>query len=146
MELPPLNEPPTVDPSNALAAPELKGGAEPPQRLTLVPPERQQQAARWIVRAMRNVRAAANRLGGVARAFLPKLLPTQEPNPWALGSPAMMFIAVLVPLVVVTIASAVYFRYGRSVQYEQYLVQVRDARAPGADTCRCGGAARGLAA
>ena len=30
---------------------------------------------------------------------------------------------------VVTIASAVYFRYGRSVQYEQYLVQARDARA-----------------
>ena len=40
-----------------------------------------------------------------------------------------MFIAVLVPLVVVTVASAVYFRYGRSVQYEQYLVQAQDARA-----------------
>ena len=41
----------------------------------------------------------------------------------------MMFIAVLVPVLVVTIASAVYFRYGRSVQYEQYLVQARDAQA-----------------
>jgi len=40
----------------------------------------------------------------------------------------MFFVAVLVPLVVVTIASAVYFRYGRSVQYEQYLLQVQDAR------------------
>ena len=44
----------------------------------------------------------------------------------------MMFIAVLVPLVVVTVASAVYFRYGRSVQYEQYLVQAQDARAQAA--------------
>jgi hypothetical protein len=40
----------------------------------------------------------------------------------------MMFIALLVPLAVVTIASVVYFRYGRSVEYEQYLVQAREAR------------------
>ena len=41
----------------------------------------------------------------------------------------MIFIAILVPLVVVTIASMVYFRYGRTVQYEEYLVQARNARA-----------------
>ncbi len=99
------------------------------QKLTLLPPERQQQVARWIVRALRNVRATGSRVSAALGAFLPHLLPSQEPNPWALGSPTMMFIAVLVPLVVVTIASAVYFRYGRSVQYEQYLVQARDARA-----------------
>ena len=41
----------------------------------------------------------------------------------------MAFIAILVPLVVVTIASVVYFRYGRSVQYEEFLVQARNAHA-----------------
>jgi hypothetical protein len=41
----------------------------------------------------------------------------------------MAFIAILIPLVVVTVASVVYFRYGRSVQYEEYLIQARDARA-----------------
>ena len=37
---------------------------------------------------------------------------------WAQSSPALAFIALLVPLIVVTVASVVYFRYGRSVQYE----------------------------
>ncbi len=39
----------------------------------------------------------------------------------------MMFIAVLIPLIVVTISSVVYFRYGRSVQYEEYIVQAQNA-------------------
>jgi hypothetical protein len=122
-ETPPANVPPVLWASPPATTPEA------PQKLTLIPPERQRQAARWIVLALRRTRTSADRTGAAVSAFLPKLLPTQEPNPWSLGSPAMMFIAVLVPLVVVTIASAVYFRYGRSVQYEQYLVQARDARA-----------------
>jgi hypothetical protein len=61
--------------------------------------------------------------------FVPRVLPVSGPVSWSFLSPAMMFIAVLVPLVVVTVASAVYFRYGRSVQYEQYLVQAQDAGA-----------------
>ena len=98
------------------------------QSLTLRPGERERDAARRVVRAIKVTRSAADRVGGGLRNFLPHLLPVQEHNPWSLASPAMMFIAVLVPLVVVTIASAVYFRYGRSVQYEQYLVQAEDAR------------------
>jgi hypothetical protein len=65
---------------------------------------------------------------GIGR-FVPRLLPVSGEISWSFLSPAMMFIAVLVPLVVVTVASAVYFRYGRSVQYEQYLIQSQDARA-----------------
>ena len=41
----------------------------------------------------------------------------------------VLLIAVAVPLVVVLIATLVYFRYGRSVQYDEYLVQARNARA-----------------
>ncbi|MFH1185328.1 MAG: hypothetical protein V1755_09870 [Chloroflexota bacterium] len=99
------------------------------RRRDLISAEQQRKAARSIVGALRVSRHAADRVGSGLRNFLPHLLPTTEQNPWSLASPAMMFIAVLVPLVVVTIASAVYFRYGRSVQYEQYLVQARDARA-----------------
>jgi hypothetical protein len=94
----------------------------------VISPEQKRQAARRIVGALRGFRHAADRLSAGLRSFLPHLLPTSEANPWSMASPAMMFVAVLVPLVVVTIASAVYFRYGRSVQYEQYLVQARDAR------------------
>ena len=100
-----------------------------PQTRTLIPAESQRQAARKIVAALRGTRQAADRVGHGLGNFLPHLLPAAEQNPWSLASPTMTFIAVLIPLVVVTIASAVYFRYGRSVQYEQYLVQVQDARA-----------------
>jgi hypothetical protein len=96
---------------------------------TLIPPERQRKTARQILAVLRRAREAGQRMSAGLRTFLPQLLPTSEPNPWSMASPAMFFVAVLVPLVVVTIASAVYFRYGRSVQYEQYLMQVQDARA-----------------
>jgi hypothetical protein len=95
---------------------------------TLIPPERQQKAARQILAVLRRVRQIGQRMSAGVRGFLPQLLPSSEPNSWSMASPAMFFVAVLVPLIVVTIASAVYFRYGRSVQYEQYLLQVQDAR------------------
>jgi hypothetical protein len=53
----------------------------------------------------------------------------EAPSPAAAGSPVMLFIALLIPLLVVTVASMVYFRYGRSVEYEEYLVQAQNARA-----------------
>jgi hypothetical protein len=74
-------------------------------------------------------RQASGKVGKGIEEFVPRVLPVSGPVSWSFLSPAMMFIAVLVPLVVVTVASAVYFRYGRSVQYEQYLVRARDAGA-----------------
>jgi hypothetical protein len=91
-------------------------------------PERARRTARTIIAALDSVRRVQARLGLGTRSFLPRLLPGADQRPWSLASPAMMFIAVLVPLLVVTVASAVYFRYGRSVQYEQYLVQAQNAR------------------
>ncbi|MFN2119361.1 MAG: hypothetical protein ACK2T0_03115 [Anaerolineales bacterium] len=90
---------------------------------------RGRDAARVVVSAVNASRAATDKVGKGIGEFVPRVLPVSGPVSWSFLSPAMMFIAVLVPLVVVTVASAVYFRYGRSVQYEQYLVQAQDARA-----------------
>jgi hypothetical protein len=90
--------------------------------------ERARQAARSMAGAIQASRQGSELIKSGLRRFLPRLLPGAEQNPWFVSSPAMMFIALLVPLVVVTVASAVYFRYGRSVQYEQYLVQAQDAQ------------------
>ena len=69
-------------------------------------------------------------MGQGLQSFLPRLLPgSDKSSTYTLPSYMMAFIAILVPLIVVTIASLVYFRYGRSVQYEEYLVQARNARA-----------------
>ena len=90
---------------------------------------RTRRAARTITGGMQAWRAAMDRVGQSVQRFMPRLLPGAEPKALSLSTPAMAFIAILVPLVVVTVASVVYFRYGRSVQYEAYLVQARDARA-----------------
>ena len=64
------------------------------------------------------------------RNFLPRLLPNSETGESLAPSNTMMaFLAVLVPLIVVTIASVVYLRYGRSLQYETYLRQAQELRA-----------------
>ena len=114
-----------VLPAAAVAARAERAGT---RTSTVLTPENKRQAARRIVAVLRGFRLAAGRIASGLGSFAPRLLPTSEQNPWSMASPAMMFVAVLVPLVVVTIASAVYFRFGRSVQYEQYLVQARDAR------------------
>ncbi len=87
------------------------------------------RAARTITNGMQAWRAGLDHLRQTLQRFMPRLLPAADQNAWALPGPALAFIAILVPLVVVTVASVVYFRYGRSVQYEEYLVQARDARA-----------------
>ncbi len=93
------------------------------------PSERTRRAAKTLAGGMQAWRDGFNGLTEGLSRFMPRLLPGADQSTWTFSTPAMMFIAVLVPLVVVTVASAVYFRYGRSVQYEQYLVQAQDAEA-----------------
>jgi hypothetical protein len=113
------------------SAPEAEGGTpafEPP--VPRQPSLRTRQTAKTIANGMQAWRRTSGRMGEGLRNFLPRLLPGSEAmGPLALPSSAMVFISLLVPLLVVTIASVVYFRYGRSVEYEEYLVQAKDARA-----------------
>ncbi len=93
------------------------------------PSERTRQTAKTLANGMQSWRQGRARMDQGLRNFLPRLLPGSEDAAMALSNSTMAFIAILIPLVVVTIASVVYFRYGRSVQYEEYLVQAREARA-----------------
>lgn len=116
-------------------APQIQGAreaaptSEPTARLRRARrEERTRQAAKTVAGAIRSSHRARDYVLEFVRKYIPRLLPASNQNPFSFSSPAMMFIAVLIPLVVVTVASAVYFRYGRSVQYEQYLVQAQEAR------------------
>jgi hypothetical protein len=111
-------------------APDREPPVREPEAPTPRPPSlRTRQAAKMIASGMQAWRRGSARIGEGLRNFLPRLLPGSEESSFPFSSSAMIFIAVLIPLIVVTIASAVYFRYGRSVQYEEYLVQAQDARA-----------------
>ncbi len=48
-------------------------------------------------------------------------------RPGGLSPAALMATALVIPLVVVTVASLVYFRQGRSQQFDQYLIQAQEA-------------------
>lgn len=89
--------------------------------------EAQRQAARLAVTGLAAWRRALGHMGAALRKFLPNLLPDGEAD-IALPVPAMAFIAILIPLLVVTIAVVVYFRFGNSAQYETYIVQARVLR------------------
>jgi len=94
------------------------------------PSERTRQAAKALAGGIRNIRRANERMGAGFQKFLPRLLPGAETGEaFSLSTSAMIFFAVLIPLIVVTVASMVYFRYGRSAQYETYLTQAQEMRA-----------------
>ena len=93
------------------------------------PSERTRQTAKKLANGMQSWRRGRERMDQGLRNFLPRLLPGSEEAAMTLSNSTMAFVAILIPLIVVTIASVVYIRYGRSVQYEEYLIQARDARA-----------------
>jgi hypothetical protein len=63
------------------------------------------------------------------RNFLPRLLPGSDTGESrAMPAYMMAFIALVVPILVVTAAMVMYLRYGRSAQYENYLAQAQTAR------------------
>ncbi len=105
------------------------GRARPERARTPGPSDRTRRAAKSLAGGMQAWKEAVAGIGAGLGRFMPRLLPGAEQTRWTFSAPAMIFVAVLVPLVVVTVASAVYFRYGRSVQYEQYLIQAQDAEA-----------------
>jgi hypothetical protein len=127
------HEEPIVAEAPAVTAPEPSTPGQPS--------ERTRKTARTIVNGLQVMRRSSDWLSNGLQNFLPRLLPGspgkagqdgaagEGQNPFMPSQPAMMFIALLVPLLVVTVASVVYFRYGRSVEYEQYLVQAQNAKA-----------------
>ncbi len=119
---------PRVRPAELASLTEESPEPAPEKPGTETPSRRTRQTARFLAGGIRAWRQAAERINSGLRRFLPRLLPQSEETPVALSSSAMATIAILVPLVVVTMATVVYFRYGRSVQYEEYLIQAQNTR------------------
>lgn len=94
-----------------------------------VPSMRTRQTARTLAGIIKTTRTLSGTAGEKLRTFLPRLLPGTQASPSPLPPSALMaFIAILVPLMVVTLLAVVYIRYGRSEQYETYLSQAREKR------------------
>ena len=97
-------------------------------RVVLEPPPQTRQAAKALAGGIQFMRRLNTSIGEKFRNFMPRLLPESD-STVPLGVPStatMMFIAILIPLMVVTIASVVYLRYGRSQQYDTFLRMAQD--------------------
>lgn len=108
---------------------EVSAPSRPLGEIDLTRIESKRQAARLAVNGIQTWRRLAGRIGAGARKFLPHLLPGGESEPaWSMSVPVMAFLAVAIPVLVVTIASIVYIRFGRSSQYEIYITQAETLR------------------
>lgn len=88
------------------------------------------QSALTLAKGIHASREGKNRLNDFLRKMAPRLLPASDSEtPVTLPNWMMWLIAVIIPLVVVTIASVVYFRFGRDIQYETAIAEVEAARA-----------------
>ena len=101
-------------------------------RVAIPPPGPSARTRRWASTVSRLIQAGRQSGRSIAAStarFLPRLLPTSQPGETlALSGPGMVVIALLVPVIVVVLASLVYLRYGRSVQYETYLAESQALR------------------
>lgn len=92
------------------------------------PSETTRRLARGVLGGMQAWHRLRSQLAGSLSRFLPNLLPSDgsvQPS-----SPAiLLLIAFAVPVMVVAIASVMYFQFGRSYQFDNYFLQAQTARA-----------------
>ena len=94
------------------------------------PSARTRQTAKMLASGIQATRRMSGSLGEKFRNFLPRLLPNPEAAESPMPSTTLMgFMAILIPLIVVTLMFVVYWRYGRSEQYDTYLRQAQENRA-----------------
>lgn len=82
------------------------------------------QTARSLASGMQAARLTNEKVSRGFRSMLPKLLPGSDPNA-SINLPnwTMALIAIIIPLLVVTIASVVYFNTGKNMQYQEAYAQ-----------------------
>lgn len=99
-------------------------------RVRREPSKQARQAAKALANTIQFTRRMNEAFGVKLRSFMPRLLPNADSNE-PLNAPSngtMMFLAILIPLMVVTMMSVVYLGVGRSQQYETYMRQAQQMR------------------
>lgn len=130
--IPALDEPePSLPETATTSTPEA--AAEPvyrPRPRRREYPEWTRQLAKILAGGIQFTRRAKEGIGERMKIFLPRLLPNTEPDqPLAPSNFTMAGIAVIIPLIVVVITFVMWTKYGRSQQYDIYLVQAQQKQA-----------------
>lgn len=92
--------------------------------------EATRQMAKAVVGGIKSGRRLNERLRISLGRFVPRLLPgASSDQSFSMPTYAMVFMAVVIPVLVVTIASVVYLRFGQSVQYDELYLEALNQRA-----------------
>ncbi len=91
------------------------------------PSETTRQVARGLVSGMQASRRMGDAFARSLQKILPNLLPGGEGSTTPSSSILMIFIAIVIPLLVVTAGSTVYLRFGRSIEYNDYYLRAEEA-------------------
>ncbi len=88
------------------------------------------QMAKVVVGGIKGGRRVNERINAFMQKFIPRLLPGAESNQTlSIPTYVLVFIAVVIPVLVVTIASVVYLQFGQSIQYDELYGQALNQRA-----------------
>lgn len=87
------------------------------------------KAGRWLSRALHGWQAFRQRSGAALSRWTARMLPGKAERLPALSNSAMLFIAVVVPLIVVAIAMTAYWQQGRGEQHRLFIVQAEQMMA-----------------
>ena len=92
--------------------------------------EATRQMAKTVVGGIQTGRRVNERVAAFVQRFVPRLLPgPASKNPLMLPPSLMIFMAIVIPVLVVTAASVVYLQFGQSIQYDELYGQALSARA-----------------
>ena len=87
------------------------------------------QIAKTMVGGIQTGRRVNERVGTFLQRFVPRLLPGSDATkPLSFPTYVLIFIAVVIPVAVVTVASIVYLRFGQSIQYDELYSQASNAK------------------
>jgi hypothetical protein len=121
-----VEEPPS---QQAVEAPPQPGKARRRRLRSNAHADATRQIAKTMVGGIQTGRRVNERVGAFLQKFLPRLLPGSDVNkPFSLPTYILIFIAVVIPVTVVTVASIVYLRFGQSIQYDDLYAQARNAQ------------------
>jgi len=125
------SRPPSAPAEGAAALPEPEDGLRPsrtvaPRDTSNIPEisrpasRRRTDLFRWLAKGLQAGRRFFQSISNSVRKVLPRLLPgQQESETEVMSGSTMAFIAIAVPLLIVTVAAMFYSRYGRASQYDE---------------------------
>ncbi len=106
-----------VSRAGRFVAPRMSGG-EIPEIIRPASPKRQQMF-RGLAKSLRGVRVFLHNTGERLRAFLPNLLPDLRSEEPKVTGASLAFLAIAIPVLVVTVALVFYNQHGKTASYQE---------------------------